>query len=187
MRGHFHAAGLFVLYGESIMKYYRGTNPGVHENDVTPIFARPTGLFAALEPSPLRPAEGFELFFLNGTALMFAAAPGLGRPSATAVRVFDLATQVASGWACKPKTLGRSGDGKRYVLLAFCDYPRNGKCGSPPAIPGEGVHAFVSTDVRTPDSFKPRDPADGMRGSLRRGRHCRHRSYCTPVCFVTCI
>jgi hypothetical protein len=72
---------------------------------------------------------------------------------------------------CKPKTLGRSGGGNQYVFLAFCSFPAYGKCGLPPSIPGEGVHAFISSDVRVPDSFKPRDPAGGMRGSFAFNDH----------------
>jgi hypothetical protein len=135
--------------------------------------ALPPDLFAVLEPSPLRPAAGFEIFYLvNGSTLMFAAAQDLNGPlTQPPVRVFDFATQLQPGWVCKPKTLGRSGGGNQYVFLAFCSFPAYGKCGLPPSIPGEGVHAFISSDVRVPDSFKPRDPAGGMRGSFAFNDH----------------
>ena len=117
-------------------------------------------LLAALEPSPLpaHAAEGFELFHLNGTALLFSTTRDFVTFSQPR-RVFTLPAAAMDGWKVTPKTVGRSGDGRRYVFLAFCANAAAGKCGKPPSIPGEGVHAFVSTDVRSPHAHPTTPPS----------------------------
>ena len=142
-------------------------------------------LLAALEPSPLpaHAAEGFELFHLNGTALLFSTTRDF-RTFSEPRRVFTLPT--VDGWKVTPKTVGRSGDGRRYVFLAFCANAAAGKCGKPPSIPGEGVHAFVSTDVRSPHTTTPHTPRLGTaprRCSCFDGRvACVHTHMHPPRC-----
>jgi hypothetical protein len=99
----------------------------------------PAVLVAAFDPSPLRPDDGYEIFFTNvtngtGTSALFFATTLDWRvlsPARPPVVVAALGLLPAgaspANLSCIAKSVGRSDDGARYTLMTFCEAPLPGQ------------------------------------------------------------
>jgi hypothetical protein len=113
-------------------------------------------LVAAFDPNPLRPAAGYELFFVHKGAVYFTTSPDL-QVNSPPVRVALLpvcingtkTTPCANGTVegCIVKTIGRSDAGDSYAMMQFCEGA------GPQRRLSEGVRALTTSDPRVADSF----------------------------------
>jgi hypothetical protein len=116
------------------------------------------GLLAAFDPSPLRPGRGYEIFYQNHGTVFFSTSIDLVTASPpVAVAVVPQNKSAPGIGSCLAKSIGRSDDGKQYVMLQFCessfDYPNRRLT--------EGLRALVAADPTEAGAFKPASP-DGI-------------------------
>ena len=109
------------------------------------------------DPSPLRQSDGYELWGIATKGERAAA--GSPVTFSTTLDFVTYTTPVIVGLlppGCKLKTVGRSDDATRYLILAFCHGAGSGS--GVGAAHSEGLRAFTTTTPHVAGSLQPADP-----------------------------
>jgi hypothetical protein len=141
----------------------------------------PGGAREIFDPNPRRPTAGYELWAAaaapaprrRGELHAAGAAEAGGGAAVTFSTTVDFATLSAPvvvgtlPLGCKLKTVGRSDDGARYLLLAFC-HGAGGRAskGDGTATHSEGIRTFTTTAPHVAGSLRPADPGAGRPGAF---------------------